>query len=168
MQLPAIREKISFRPSRLSSRFFIYFLFGLIILVLAVEGGYYFWIQKRAERQQVENPVINRVEGVFTYINSTEGTVEKMILGTIEKIDGNLLTIKTSNNKTVQVLFTGEGPFIASLIFDRQDEVTGGDLKLGTMADLLIGDEVRVAEIDSEDKAQISAKSLIIVRLSGK
>lgn len=158
MNLPRIR----FSRPLFSPRFFIYFLFGLVILVLAVEGGYYFWVQKRLKRQQSKNPVIARQEGVFTYVNSPEGTVEKMILGTITEVDGNSLTIKTDNNKTVQVVFTGEGLLIANLTSGEPVE------KMGTIADLLIGDEVRVADIYSETEEQIAAKFLAIVRGSNK
>jgi len=136
----------------------------LIILVLAVEGGYYFWIQKRMAKQRTKNPVIVREEGVFTYVNTPDGEnwiIKKMILGTIEKIDGNLLTIRTDNNKITQVLFTGENLLIANLTSSRAKP---GNFETGTIDDLLIGDIVRVAEIDSENGEEITAKSLVIVR----
>lgn len=153
-----------FRLPRFSFRFFIYFLFGLMILVLAVEGGYYFWAQREIKKQ-AQNPVIARQEGVFTYINSPDGSVEKMILGTIEKLDGNLLTIKTDNNKIVQVLFTGENLLITDLTSIRPgDRPEPGDFKTGTRDDLSIGDVVRVGEIHSENKGQITSKFLAVVK----
>lgn len=155
MNLPRIRFS---RPS-FSPRFFIYFLFSLVILILAFEGGYYFWMQKSVEKQQTKNPVIDRVEGVFTYIKSADGTTQKMILGTIRKIDGNLLTIKTDNNKTAQVLFTGENIRIAHLAFGME----GSGIKIGIIEDLLVGDEVRIAEI-AKNEGQITAKFLMIVK----
>lgn len=157
MNLPNISF---FRPS-FSPRFFIYCLFSLILLVLAVEGGYYYWVQKRMERQQTENPVIARQEGVFTYVKSPDGTIQKMILGTVEKIDGNLLTIKTDNKKTAQVLFTGENLIIVDL-------TSGGPkpdyFKIGTMTDLSIGDKIRISNIYSKDKQYTAAKYLAIIR----
>lgn len=158
MNLPIINLS---RP-RFSLRFFIYFLFGLITIVLIAEGGYYFWAQREVKKQ-AQNPVIARQEGVFTYVSDpSDGSLQKMILGTIRKIDGNLLTIKTDNNKVVQVLFTGEDLLIADLTSGRPVE------KMGTMADLLIGDEVRVADIYSEEKGQIIAKFLAVVKGASK
>ena len=150
--------RISFSKPTFSLRFFIYVLFGLIILVLLAEGGYYFWAQKRLAGQQTKNPFIAREEGIFTYIKSPDGSIQKMILGTIEKIDGNLLTIKTDNNKTVQVLFTGEDVFIGELSSGK------ADARMGTIEDLLIDDEVSVADISSEKKGEVSAKFLGVSR----
>lgn len=151
MNLP----KISISRPPFSPRFFIYFLLGLVILVLLAEGGYYFWVQREAKTQ---NPVIARQEGVFSYVNLPDGTTQKMILGRVEGIDGNLLTIKTDNNKTAHVLFTGENLLIADLTSSEPVE------KMGTIADLLIGDEVTISDIYSDDKGQITAKFLVIVR----
>ena len=148
------------RLPRPSFRFFLFVLFGLAILVLLAEGGYYFWIQKGAVRQQTENPVIAKEEGVFTYIKQPDGIIEKMILGKIEKKDGNLMTIKTDNNKTAQVLFTGESPQITRVNFKSNV----AEFKIGTIADLLIGDKVMVGEIYSEEGGQISAKFLEAIR----
>ncbi|TSC54456.1 MAG: hypothetical protein LiPW31_104 [Microgenomates group bacterium LiPW_31] len=143
---------------RFSSRFFLYFLFGLVILILAVEGGYYFWIQKRMARQQTKNPLIAREEGVFSYVKLPDGTTQKVILGTIKEINGNLLTIKTDNNKTAQVLFTGEKT--ASI-----DLTSGlGDYRFGSINDLLIGDKVTVADTYADKEGKIGAKSLTIVK----
>lgn len=114
------------------------------------------------EKQQTKNPLIVREESVFTYFTDpSDESIQKMILGTIEKIDGNLLTIKTDNNKIVQVLFTGKGLHIA----DFNSGIRNGRLIGGTIIeDLLIGDVVRVGEIYSEDRGQTTAKSLVIVR----
>lgn len=158
MNLP----KISFSRPQFSPRFFIYLLFGVVILVLAAEGGYYFWIQKRVERQQTKNPVIAREEGVFSYVNLPDGTTQKVILGTIKGIEGNLLTIETDNNRIVQVLFTGENAFIADLTSGLKDN------RLGSINDLLIGDKVTVAETYADKEGKIGAKSLVIVRDASK
>ena len=58
MNLPEIRfSKLSFSP-----RFFIYFLFGLVILVLLAEGGYYFFQRKKATRP-AHTDWVNLIEG---------------------------------------------------------------------------------------------------------
>lgn len=151
---------INLKLPRPSFRLFLFILFALIVLVLIAEGGYYFWVQKRMETQETKNPVIAREEGSFTYIKQPDGSIEKMILGTIRKIDGNLLTIKTDNNKIVQVLFIGEDPDITEVNFDLKI----ADFKVGTMADLSIGDVVNIGDIDSENKGQITAKFLEVIR----
>jgi len=156
MNLP----RISFTRPTFSPRFFLYFLFGLVILILVAEGGYYYWVQKRTARQQTKNPVIVREEGVFTYVKLPDGSAQKVILGKIKKIDGNLLTIKTDNNKTVQVIFVGESIDIN----DLSSGIESLSSEIGTIKDLLIGDVVRVSEIYSGDKEEITAKNLGIIR----
>jgi len=151
-------NRIDLKFPRFSFRTFLFFLFGLVILVLLAEGGYYFWVQ-RETKGRTRNPAIVREEGVFTYIKSPDGTIQKMILGTIKGIDGNLLTIKTDNNKTAQVLFTGEN----IQIVDFTSGIENSGFKIGTMEDLLAGDKVRIAEI-SKNERQITAKFLIIVK----
>lgn len=56
MNLPEIR----FTRPRFSLRFFIYLLFGLVILVLTVEGGYYFYY--RFQHQFGNMLIIGRVK----------------------------------------------------------------------------------------------------------
>lgn len=159
MNLPEIRfSKPSFSP-----RFFLYLFFGLIILVLAIEGGYYFWIQKRARNQQTKNPVIAREEGVFTYVRLPDGSAQKMILGKIEKIEGNLFTIRTDNNQIARVLFTGKEVLITDFTSTPTDiEIINN--RVGTTGDLLIGDVVKVGEIYTENEGEITAKFLAVVR----
>lgn len=140
------------KPSRSPLRLFLFILFALVILVLLAEGGYYFWLQKRVEKQQSQ-------EEVFTYYTDpSDDSIQKMIDGTIEKIEGNLLTIKTNNNKTAQVLFTGE--YI--LIVDDDPESDAEEE--GTIEDLLVGDKVRVADIYFDNRGEIKANFLIIYR----
>jgi len=153
MNLP----RISLSQPSFSFRFFLYFLFGLVLLVLAAEGGYYFWVQREV-RKQSQNPVIARQEGVFSYVNLPDGTTQKVILGTIKGIDGNLLTIETDNRKTAQVFFTGENITITDLTFGLED------YRLGSINDLLIGDKVTVAKTYADKEGKIETKYLMVVR----
>jgi len=130
----------------------------LVILVLAAEGGYYFWVQKRVARQQTKNPLIAREEGVFSYVKLPDGTTQKVILGTIKRIDGNLLTIETDNKKTAQVFFTGENITITDLTSGL------GDYRLGSINDLLIEDKVTVAKTYADKEGKIETKFLMAVR----
>lgn len=158
-------NRISLRFPRFTFRIFLFSLFILVIVVLVAEGGYYFWVQ-RETKKQTKNPVIARQEGVFSYVNLPDGTTQKVILGTIKGIDGNLLTIKTDNNKTAQVLFTGENVQIADLASELESARL--EVKNGTIDNLLIGDKVTIAEIYSENGGQIKAKALTIIRGADK
>jgi len=153
MNLP----KISLFKPQFNPRFFIYFLFGLVLLILLAEGGYYFWVQREVKKQS-KNPAIAREEGVFSYVNLPDGTTQKVILGTIKRIDGNLLTIETDNKKIAQVLYIGENLLIVDLTSGKPVE------KRGTIADLLIGDKVMITESYANNEGRIETKSLVIVK----
>lgn len=76
MNLPRISLS---RPS-FSPRFFIYFLFGLIILILVTEGGYYFYYHFQHQFDNV--PITGRVkarEGRVLLIEQMSNSVEKKI-----------------------------------------------------------------------------------------
>lgn len=70
MNLPSFRfSKPSFSP-----RFLIYFLFGLIVLALVAEGGYYFY---------------------YCFLHQFDG---RTIMGTVKAKEGRVLLIEQVNN----------------------------------------------------------------------
>lgn len=161
MNLP----KIIFTRPRFSLRFFIYLLFGLVILVLLVEGGYFFYLQQKKvkERPSGTKPIINTesMEGKSQIVleeiqkDLGEGKVAgdvALFKGKVEKIEGRTVAMfaETSN---FPVYINVDVPPDA-VFFKSGDHVQGGwemlkgdyfnDIKVGSrivFSDLLPGKE---------------------------
>ena len=159
MNLPKIRLS---KPS-LSPRFFIYCLLGLVILVLLVEGGYFFYLQQKKvkERSSGTKPIsVESMEGKSQIVLEAiqEGLREGKIAGDVvfkgkvEKIEGRTVAMfaETTNFPVyVNVDVSPDAVFIKS-----SEHAQGGwemlkgdyfnDIKVGSrivFSDLLPGKE---------------------------
>lgn len=154
MNLP----KVSLSRPRFSLRFFVYFLFGLVILILAAEGGYCVWVQQRV---QTKNPGIVREEGVFSYVNDpSDGSIKKIIIGVVENVVGDEIIIRADNGQRAKVKFIGD--FL--LITKEIKEATSAGIEKGTFSDIMVGDEVRAVDIKTDEEGNILVEMLIIIR----
>jgi len=156
MNLP----KISLSRPRFSLRFFVYLLFGLIVLTLVAEGGYYFWGQHSRTKSSIHQPV--RQEDIFTYIKSPREKLEKQIFGVLKEIDGDELTILTNSGQRIKVKSETREIWIIKKITSGSS--TEPSARIGYLEELLPGDEVRLSEIEMDSKGALSARGLIIIK----
>jgi hypothetical protein len=136
-------------------RHIVYFLFVFVILVLVVEAGYYFWIQK-AKIKVLPPPSVIRQEGIFTYIKGESG-VETQIWGVVEAINGNELIIRASNDDDIKIKYNNE----EILMVERG---VGGSLRRGEFDQLRQGDKVELYEIEEDTGGNLFSGFLLVVR----
>lgn len=149
MNLP----RISISRPPFSPRLFIYFLFGLIILVLVAEGGYYFWLQRRVKEKSLPPPSVLRQEDIFTYVKGVE--VEKQIWGVVEEINGDELTIRASNGEEVKIKYNRKDIWI---------EEKGVGFMRSRLEQLRLGDRIELSDIKVDSKSNFSGGFLLVVR----
>lgn len=150
MNLP----RISLSRPRFSPRFFIYFLFGIVILVLLVEGGYY-WQTKKRVRSVSREEVRAKLEEVknnqnFTYkggifsVTTKDGRSDLLIVGKVENLENSVLTLKQDKERiSVRI-----SPDVKIRILDLKHgprEFSGVD---DLRKNLAIGDKVGITEIN--------------------
>lgn len=140
-------ERIFSRLPRLSFRFFIYFLLGLVILVLAIEGGYYFWKTKTAIK-----PL--EIKGVFT-TNIVNNKLEKAIVGTVKKIEDRDLiveykeqSIKIRIAENALIRTVGEGDFRRFL----------------EKSEILIGDRVNITHLKTLPEGTLEGSTIFVLK----
>lgn len=132
------------RPPRFSLRFFIYFLFGLVILILAIEGGYYFWIQRQRSFIRDYFPK----EEFYVYEKQIENY--KFVTGEVVGVNGNLITLKKgSETATFKVKNDTEFYIITQLSsteFKEEERAILGDAVENILRE---GDFIMRAQIDN-------------------
>lgn len=151
MNLP----RISFSRPSFSLRFFIYSLFGLVLLALLIEGGYYFWQTKKGVRSVSREEIRAKLEevrndqnfsyggGVFSKIIK-DGQSDLLIVEQIENLENSVLTLRQDKERiSVRI-----SPNVQLKILDLKHgprKFSGLD---SLRENLAIGDKVGITEIN--------------------
>lgn len=106
MNLP----KINISRSSFSPRFFVYSLFGLMILILLAEGGYYFWVRQK------EQKIISSTPKPFFTVD-----------GVVEGVNKDNLIIKAENGSTKKVVLP---PYAVIIRVDENNEVVAKSIDI--------------------------------------
>lgn len=164
MNLP----KISISKPSFSFRFFIYFLFGLVVLVLAVEGGYYFLITKSKSTRK--NLLSEKDYYSDTRMFILDNGELVLIKGVIQRVDGRNLFLSPmdsdlGNSNLVKVEFKEE-PFIKITYTNtgyppRLKEDVGFE-------ELKVGDLIVIFEVEEENGSYYGGGITILRRESKK
>lgn len=168
MNLP----KIKFSKSSFSLRFFIYFVFGLVILALLVEGGYYsllkiapyfsegYQFDWRSRSFVVPMEKVVKVEGIFTYVKYPVGDgaqeTKKVIRGVVKEIDGDELIIKVDNGEEIKVKYKDVNREIWI--------ITEGMVELGILNQVLPGYRVELSGINEGNGVDFTVEYLVVER----
>lgn len=158
MSLP----KISFSKPSFSSRFFLYLLFGLIVLVLATEGGYYFWIQRKEKARWQATNWVNLIEGK---INKIEGRSLIITVNDFNSLIPKKVEIEVDSEATIFIFPSPEEFEKLSLVseeeFERQLDAVMQPILL---ADLKAGDMIQVGILTKLTKTKFKAKSIAVIK----
>lgn len=156
MNLPNFRlSRPSFTP-----RFFIYFLFGLILLVLLVEGGYYVWLKNKEvtfpkSEEQIQPQATNEV--ITEWINLIEGEIseirERTLVITVVNDFGSPFFIP----EEVEVEVTGEA--VAIVVTEQLEE------RPILFTDLKIGDRIQAGELTRLAESKFEAKRIVVNKM---
>ena len=178
MNLP----KISISRSSFSSRFFIYFLFGLVILVLLIEGGYFLYLKKKVPTAVLSDEfgtVVNK--GVFSSWTSPDKSQKFIaIAGQVKRIEDRTLFVadveKPDNKNLVKVIVSEDASIsIEEGEFSLDDPMEGLELLSptrhthgkkvikGDINEILIGSVIIAGNVE-ETKDGFLTKDLIVAR----
>lgn len=171
---------------RFSLRFFIYFLFGLALLILLAEGGYYFWItkfkkdQKTAGKQfPAEGVESARVEyyqeGMFGYMEKAGKEPQLgIIIGQVQAIEGRSVFAVDIDKKTadsVEIIASNDAKFY---IFywnypldnprDALAGIPGEGWSEGNFNDIEPGDVVEAGGLVEINKKKFRAASFLVIK----
>lgn len=148
------------QPSRFSLRFFIYFLFGLVLLVLVVEGGYYFFQIRKGTRP------VNTVWG-------------ELIEGKVNEIKERTLVVTVKDNslipKKVEIEVAGDAiifippsrNLIAKSLSMREEEqiefIDQFEAQSVLFTDLKVGDTIQAGILTKLTRTKFKAESIAVV-----
>ena len=158
MNLPRISlSKPSFSP-----RFFIYFLFGLVILVLAVEGGYYFWTQRKEKARLQATDWVNLIEGK---INKIEGRTLIITVNDFNSVIPRKVEIEVDSETEIFITPSPE-EFKKFLLLSEEEFVRQLDVIMPPIlfANLKVGDIIQAGILTKIAEAKFKAESIAVIK----
>lgn len=171
MNLP----KISITRPSFSPRFFIYFVFGLVLLVLIAEGAYYYGLPKivpllfkryrfdwRSRSFVAPKEKVVKEESIFTYVKYPvgDGTQEsqKIVRGVVKEINGDKLIIRVDNGEEIRVKYKD---------INRDIWIESGEawVEMGKLGQVLPGDRIELSGISEGNEVDLTVEYLVVERL---
>lgn len=145
------------RP-RFSLRFFIYLLFGLVILILAVEGGYYFWLKNKEvtfpkSEEQIQPQATNEV--TTEWIHLIEGEIKEIREGTL------IITVVNDFNSPIHIPEEVEIEVSSEAKIFIVERLEG--MRTILFTDLKIGDIIHAGGLTKIAEAKFKAGSIAVV-----
>lgn len=125
---------INLRLPRFSLRFFVYFLFSLVILVLVAEGAYYFWLQNKEvtfpkSEEQIQPQATNEI--TTEWINLIEGEIKEIREGALIISVVNDFGSPIPIPKEVEIEVASEAKIIPVGELEELPPILFTDLKIG-------------------------------------
>jgi len=179
MNLPKINlSRPSFTP-----RFFIYLLFGLVIMMLLVEGGYFLYPKKKIPATVLSDEFGTVVrKGVFTTWTSADKTQKfTTITGQVKRIEGRTLFVAnlekpTSKNDLVKVILSEdvnidvqEGEFSPdnpkeALIMLSPEGVHGDKIVKGDLNEIPVGSVIIAVDVEKVKDSFLTQNDILVAK----
>lgn len=145
-------NRIKLRLPQLTLHTILFSLFGLVILVLLAEGGYYFWVQRKEKAEWQATDWVNLIEG------------------RINKIDGRtlIITVKDFNSlipKKVEIEVDSEATiFIPPSPEELEKQFDAAMQPILILTDLKAGDIIQAGILTKLTKTKFKAESIAVIK----